>query len=75
MIVSLNDMNVNTPEFVGQYSGGTYPAAVSPETLPGQEVVTVTAHDRDGTVPNNVVSTNLIGAHLFSGLYDYIPEA
>ena len=56
LTVQLTDMNMNSPVFFGMALGaGAYPAAVSPETQIGQEVVVVTAHDADGTSPNNEV--------------------
>ena len=52
----LTDVNDQIPYFVGVDSSGKYPAAVTPNTKAGEDVVTVTAIDRDGTSPNNLVS-------------------
>ena len=57
-MIRLIDKNLNAPEFVGTTSSGIYPAAVSTGTQQGQDVVSIIAHDRDGTAPNNAVSSS-----------------
>lgn len=53
--VNLRDVNDNIPQFEGLDLAGRYPAAVTIETEIGDEVVKVSAIDRDATHPNNQV--------------------
>ncbi|KAK2150771.1 hypothetical protein LSH36_390g02110 [Paralvinella palmiformis] len=54
--IDLTDVNDKTPQFVGTDDSRTYPAGVSDQTNPGDEVVKVTAIDGDGTAEHNTVS-------------------
>ncbi|ELU14775.1 hypothetical protein CAPTEDRAFT_226653 [Capitella teleta] len=60
LLVELEDVNDNPPEWQGRDNNGFYPASVSDQTQPGEHVVTVMATDIDGTSPNNRVSYGFV---------------